>query len=97
MGSALAIPAGWTIPVGTEVFDAERIRVGAVSGFAGGSLLVDTGKFFFRREVPIPPRLVSAYQDGRLYLAVAKEEALAAGEDDPPGGGLAVPAAAFAG
>jgi hypothetical protein len=86
MASALTLDAQWAIPVGTEVYDRERVKIGKVVDAEPAHLLIDVGGIFFQHDLPIPMRLVQGFQDGKLYLNVTKEEALATGRDDPPGG-----------
>jgi hypothetical protein len=75
MDATIAVDASWSIPIGTPVYDVAGEKLGSVSGFEADALLVDEG-FLFVTTHAVPMALVSAYEDGRLVLAVTKAQAL---------------------
>ena len=67
------------IPVGTPVFDAAGERLGRVVSADPYVLIVGRGLIFIR-EFPVDLADVDRYEDGRLFLGLAKEQVV--GERD---------------
>ena len=61
------------IPVGTPVFDIAGERLGRVVSATPYVLIVGRGLIFIR-EFPVDLADVDRYEDGRLFLGLAKEQ-----------------------
>ena len=61
------------IPVGTPVFDSAGERLGRVVGADPYVLIVGRG-LIFTREFPVDLANVDRYEDGRLFLGLAKDQ-----------------------
>ncbi len=78
----------WRCNEGDEVFGADDQKVGTVAALYPDATrpthLVVTKGFFFPTDYYVPTSVVATYEDGRVYLTVAKDEALNQGWDAAP-------------
>ena len=75
MNAAIAADAGWSIPIGTPVFDVAGERIGSVVGADLHALKVARGRLR-RATLAIPLALVARYEDGKLFLSVSAAKAI---------------------
>ena len=77
------------ITEGTDVYGSDGDKVGSVVAVQPSYVVVEKG-FFFPTDYYIPTSAVASYDDGRVYLAVTKDEALNQGWDTEPTGDAVV-------
>lgn len=77
MTAVVPADAGWSIPLGTPVFDVAGERVGMVVGADLEAIKVARGRFLPSTRA-IPLALVGRYDDGKLFLTVTAKQALQA-------------------
>jgi len=70
---------GWSIPLGTPVFDVAGEKLGCVRGADNDALTVEEGLLIITTYT-IPMGLVGRFEDGALHLSVTKSEASGNGE-----------------
>jgi uncharacterized protein (TIGR02271 family) len=68
---------------GADVFGADGEKVGTVAAVYPGYIVVEKG-FFFPTDYYIPRSAIASYDDGRVYLTIAKDAALNQGWDVQP-------------
>jgi len=71
------------IITGAEAFGADGEKVGTVAAVYPGYIVVEKG-FFFPTDYYIPMSAVASYDNGQVYLNVAKDAALQSGWDAQP-------------
>ena len=74
MVSTFAGEVGWSIPLGTPVYDVTGVRMGTVKGADNYALAVEEGLLLVTTYT-IPMSLVESYDDGAIHLSVTKAEA----------------------
>jgi len=72
-----------TISNGMDVIGSDGEKVGDVADMRGDYVVVSKG-FFFPTDYFIPTTAIQSVTDGRIYLAVTKDEALNQGWDQEP-------------
>ena len=75
----------WRFREGDEVLASDGDKLGKVVAVQPDYVVVEKG-FFFPTDYYIPTSAVTNYEDGRIYLNVAKEAALTQGWDVEPTG-----------
>jgi hypothetical protein len=73
MVAAFAGDVGWSIPLGTPVYDAAGEKMGSVKGADNSALAVEEGLLLVTTYT-IPMALVASYDDGAIHLKVTKAE-----------------------
>jgi hypothetical protein len=73
MVAAFAGEVGWSIPLGTPVFDVAGEKMGTVKGADNYELSVEEGLLLITTYT-IPMALVGSYDDGAIHLSVTKAE-----------------------
>jgi uncharacterized protein (TIGR02271 family) len=71
------------IVTGTEVFGSDGGKVGTVAEVQPNYIVVEKG-FFFPTDYYIPSSAIATYDNGQIYLNVAKDAALHSGWDTIP-------------
>jgi uncharacterized protein (TIGR02271 family) len=71
------------IVTGSEVYGSDGGKVGTVAEINPGYIVVEKG-FFFPTDYYIPSSAISTYDNGQVYLNVAKDAALHSGWDTVP-------------
>ena len=74
---------GVEIMSGAEVFGADGEKVGNVAAVYPGYIVVEKG-FFFPTDYYIPRSAVASFDNGQVYLNIAKDAALQSGWDAEP-------------
>ena len=72
-----------TITVGDDVFSSDDEKLGTITRIMDSYVVVEKG-FFFPTDYYIPESDVSAVYDGKVYLTVARADALNMGWDTAP-------------
>lgn len=78
MNVARTVDAGWSIPIGTPIFDVVGERIGRVVGADLQTLTLTRGRIL-PTTLSIPLSLVDRYENGKLYLAVTAERVFGRG------------------
>jgi hypothetical protein len=74
MDATFAGEVGWSIPLGTPVYDVTGEKMGTVKGADNYALSVEEGLLLVTTYT-IPLSLVDSYDDGAIHLSVTKAEA----------------------
>ena len=74
---------GRSIQPGDDVYGADGEKIGTVGAVTSSYLMVEKG-FFFRTDSYIPREAIASTDDGKVYLTVTREQALAQGWEVAP-------------
>jgi hypothetical protein len=83
MVATFAGEVGWSIPLGTPVYDVAGEKMGSVKGADNYALSVEEGLLLITTYT-IPMSLVESYDDGAIHLSVTKAEAAGKNGTDGP-------------